>query len=139
MREHVTVDLEERERSDFNTICFPPVGLTKQCFADECDIGNIMARFDKTGLIEHVNKFQGDYGDFTGAQEYQESLNQVMAAEDMFMSLPAKVRAKFENDPGQFLDFVGNPDNLSEMVDLGLANPVSAPVEAVVEPTDLGS
>lgn len=139
MREHVTVDLDSRERSDFNAIAFPPVGLTKQCFSEECDIGSIMARFDKTGLIEHVNKFQGDYGDFTDAQTYQDSLNQVMAAEDMFMSLPANVRAKFENDPGQFLDFVGNPDNLSEMVDLGLANPVSAPVEAVVEPTDLGS
>lgn len=139
MREHVTVDLDERDRSDFTAIAFPSEGLTRQCFADECDISSIMARFDKTGLIEHVNKFQGDYGDFTDAQTYQDSLNQVIEAEEMFMSLPAQVRAKFENDPGQFLDFVANPDNLSEMVDLGLAKPIQEPVEAPVEPTDLGS
>lgn len=140
MREHVTVDLDERKRSDDNGIVFDvDDGLTKQSFAAECDIKTIMARFEKTGRIDHLNKFQGDYSDFSDATDYHESLNAVMAADEMFMTLPADVRFKFENDPGRFLDFVNNPDNLSEMVDLGLAVAKEIPSEVVVEPSDLGS
>lgn len=93
----------------------------------ECDINNILAKYKKTGLIEHARQHVGHYGDFTGIQDYQTSLNQVMAAQAMFMSLPASLRSRFSNDPGQFLDFVINPANEAELIKLGLANPKPAP------------
>lgn len=100
----------------------------KQSFKDECDINGIMRRFEKTGLLEHANEYAGSYGDFTDVpQDYQAAINQVMAAEQMFMTVPAKIRARFANDPGQFLAFVGDPANGDELVRMGLADPRPAP------------
>ena len=37
--------------------------MTKQSFKDECDINKIMAKFQKTGAIEHYAKHAPSYGD----------------------------------------------------------------------------
>lgn len=111
------------------------VSRTKQSFAKECDINHIMSRYEKTGLIAHVNRVQGQYGDFAGPPDYQEAMNMVVRAGDMFMSLPAKVRARFGNDPGEFLAFVTDAANAEEVVKLGLAvvREPEKPVEVVVK------
>lgn len=101
--------------------------MTKQSFKDECDINNIMAKFERTALLEHVNQHQGNYGDFTDApQDYHEAMNQVIAADDMFQTIPAKLRAAFNNDPGEFLAFTNDPENLDRMRDLGLLPSIRA-------------
>jgi len=107
---------------------FSEPSMAKQSFKDECDINNIMARFEKTGLVDHVNTHQGDYGDFTGAWDYHSSYNQILAAQAAFESLPAKMRARFGNQPGQFLEFVDDPENEDEMREMGLI-PSVAPKE----------
>ena len=116
-------------------VTFSEETMTKQSHKKECDINGIMARYEKTGLIEHVNNHQGDYGDFTEApSDYQSALDQVIAAQEMFMTIPAKVRAQFGNDPGQFLKFVEDPANAEQLVELGLANPKPAEQEPAVPP-----
>ncbi|WNK13315.1 MAG: internal scaffolding protein [Microvirus sp.] len=101
--------------------------ITKQEFKDECDINHIMAKFAKTGLIDHVNKYPGGYGDFTNQPtDYQSALNQVIQAEEMFLSLPSGIRTQFQNDPGQFLAFAEDPRNETKMRDLGLLPPLKA-------------
>lgn len=102
----------------------------KPSFKDECDVNRVMARFEQTGIVEHTNAHQGNYGDFLSApSSYHEAVQQVADAQQMFMSLPAKVRARFSNDPGYFLEFVEDPDNLDEMVRLGLATKRHNPSE----------
>lgn len=110
--------------------------LTRQAHQQECDINQIMAKWQKTGIIEHVNEFEGQYGDFTDLPaDYQSALNQVMAAQEMFESLPSTVRRKFDNDPGKFLEFVDNPENAGELVEMGLAHsPVPDPSETANAP-----
>jgi len=99
-----------------------PKSLTHQSMAPECDINTIMKKYEKTGVLEHRNRFQGTYGDFSNVPEsYHESMNRVLAAEEMFSTLPARVRRRFHNDPGAFIDFATNPDNGPELVTLGLA------------------
>lgn len=100
----------------------PSVGLTEQCHKDLCDIEKILDRYDRTGLITHVNKAKANYGDFTLVNEYQESLNLVLEAQDAFDDLPSAIRKRFGNDPGAFFEFVTNPDNGGELVKMGLAN-----------------
>lgn len=99
--------------------------LTHQAMSQECDINRIMAKYQKTGILDHRNTFQGMYGDYTETPvDYQESLNAVIQAEEMFSSLPASVRKRFQNDPGSFIDFVADPENKDELVRLGLTKPV---------------
>lgn len=107
----------ERKRVSFETV---GVSMTRQSFKKDCDINYIMAKYQKTGLIEHVNRYQGNYGDFLNVDDYQSSLIKVMQANDAFESLPSSLRKRFSNDPAEFLSFVQNPDNRDEMIELGL-------------------
>lgn len=94
---------------------------TKQSFQDECNINTIMAKYAKTGLIDHVGKYGGSYGDLPAEVDYQTALNAIMKAKECFASLPAGIRTRFENDPAQFLEFVEDPANAEEMIEIGLA------------------
>ena len=100
-----------------------PVGpsLAKQSFKDECDINYIMRKFEKKGVIDHLNNHQGQYGNFIGFEDYHISQNKILAAAEAFASIPSKIRAKFGNDPATFLEFAQNPENLDEMIKIGLA------------------
>lgn len=104
-------------------------GRTKQSFKDECDINNIMRRFEKTGQITHLNKNAQQYGDFSEVPEFQEAHHIVMRTAEQFQALPARVRDRFANSPENFLKFVNDPQNAEEMVALGLATerPMATP------------
>lgn len=109
--------------------------MAKQSFREECDINVIMKKYEKTGVIAHAREFEGRYGDYTNVQDYQESLNQVMAAQEMFMTLPATVRREFDNDPAKFLAGVEDPAMKDRLVELGLISPdVSGETNGVEEP-----
>lgn len=113
--------LKPFERNAFRKDFTGTHSRTKQSFKGECDINTIMARYQKTAVIEHFNQHQGRYGDFTTELDYQSCLNQVLEAQDMFMTLPSSVRKTFENDPGKFLAFASDPQNLEKMASMGLA------------------
>lgn len=94
--------------------------MTEQSHKKDCDIGNILRKYDKTGLLVHVNNAVAEYGDFSGTNEYKESLNKVIQAQETFMELPSEIRKKFGNDPGNYLEFVSEPKNKEEMIKLGM-------------------
>jgi len=106
--------------------------LAQQHFKDECDINNILRQFNLTGLLPE-STLSPRYGDFTGIGDYHTALNQVIAAEDEFMSLPAQIRARFENDPAQLIEFLNNPENKDEAIKLGLVENKPAEMPQVVE------
>lgn len=93
---------------------------TKQAFKQECDINRIVRRWKADGVLTHVNRFKGNYGDFTGIPDYRECLDKVMYADEMFSTLPAAIRKRFDNDPANFIDFVDNPQNRDQMIEMGL-------------------
>ena len=106
--------------------------LAQQHFKDECDINNILRQFNITGLLPEA-PLSPRYGDFTGIGDYHTALNQVIAAEDEFMSLPAAIRARFQNDPALLIDFLDNEENRQEAEKLGLVNPKTVELPQVVE------
>lgn len=106
-----------------HSIVFTQPTLTQQNFADETNINKIMAQFRKTGLIEHVNKHQGHYGDYSEPIDFQAALNLVNEAERMFLSLPADIRKHFNNNPDEFLTFTSDPANREKMGEMGLLDP----------------
>lgn len=102
---------------------FTQKSLTKQSEKDECNINKIMAKYEKTGLVNHVMSQEAVYGDFSQVTDYQDALNKINAAQALFDALPAQIRSKFENDPTLFLEFAQNPENADQLIEMGLAVP----------------
>lgn len=101
-------------------ISFDDPSLAHQAFAAECDIRNIMNKYKKTGLISHVTSSFAQYGDFTNIPDFRDAMDIVINAQDSFDSLPAEIRNRFANDPGDFLDFASKEENRDELVRLGI-------------------
>lgn len=103
------------------------VSLTKQSEAEACDINNIMKRYEQTGLLPDSNGRQPTFADFSTMETYQEAMNIVSQANSSFHSLPAEIRARFQNDPAQFLGFVEkglvDENAAKELIEMGLAVP----------------
>lgn len=103
----------------------PGKPMTRQSFKEECDVNTIMGKFRETGFVDHIQVYKPVYEDFSNAVDYQTALNQVRAAQELFESLPARVRARVENDPGKFIEFAENDENAEELAELGLKNPIT--------------
>lgn len=105
---------------------------TDQSQARDCDVNFILQRFKKTGVLPGINA-QALYADVSDAPSYQEALNTVLLANDQFNALDAPTRKKFGNDPSQFLEFVHDPKNAQELINMGLATQRPTPdVERLV-------
>lgn len=98
--------------------------LTKQSFKDSVDVNNIMAKYQKTGIVDHFNKYEGRYVDLD-ASTFTENQMIVANAMSMFEELPSKARNHFNNDPAAFLEYVSQeqtPDSNALLGELGLLN-----------------
>lgn len=109
----------------------PEPDLTVQSFRDDADLNVLLRRFGVARELPRpdVRPF---YGDFSSAPDYQTALNMIQEADSAFAGLPAAVRARFRNNPGELVAFLQDERNLDEAVDLGLAvaKPAPPPVEA---------
>jgi phage internal scaffolding protein len=106
--------------------------LTKQSFKDECNINNIVAKFAITGQLPQSSR-KPRYMDCVGVDSYQDALAIVDLAAAHFSALPAKVRARFANDPVKMVAFLEDPNNAEEAIKLGLAEPKNAPANTPEE------
>lgn len=104
--------------------------LTQQQFKEECDINIIMERYTQTGEVPQFNG--AFFDDFVDVQDFQSSQNALLAAQEEFLSLPARIRERFGNDPGKLLDFVSWEENRAEAIELGLIRRDSAPLDVTV-------
>ena len=137
MRVKNPITYDRDKNSDLAKFVFVNPSCTQQSFKSECDINNILRQFNVTGQLP-VGSVQPQYGDFSGITDYQSALNAVMAAQDSFLQLPAKVRAKFDNDPALFVEFASDEANKDEMKALGLLSQetVQAVVSSPSEPVE---
>lgn len=99
---------------------------TRQSEAKECDINNIIQKWEKSGLVGHVNNLTPQYIDSTGLPDYQSALDLVIEAQSRFSGLPARIRDRFMNDPGRLLAFLADKSNTAEAIALGLAEDKSS-------------
>lgn len=108
-------------------------GRTKQSFKQECDINSIIARYQKTGMMDHVKLNPGVFADVSNVGDYAGMVRKVRHAQESFELLPGALRQRFHQDPGEFVSFISDPENRSEAVKLGL---VPAPAPVVEPPSD---
>jgi len=106
-------------------ICNDP-SLAVQSQKDEADINVIVRNFGVTGRIPTGVRLP-QYGDFNGVDDYRSAIEAVRLAEASFLQVPAEIRAKFDNDPQLFAEFVLKRDNLEQLREWGLAPKPPAP------------
>jgi phage internal scaffolding protein len=102
--------------------------MTQVQFQAECDVNNIMAQYihnPDPHIFERNGR--GQYGDFTSAEDFHQTMEKVTKARESFDSLDAQLRFRFGNDPGQLLSFLNNPQNKEEAIKLGLVNAPPTP------------
>lgn len=103
-----------RRDKDGNIVYF-----TQQKHKKECDVNEIIQKYDKNGLITHVSKFEAKFGDMTGL-DFKRALDTVRSAQSMFEELPAEVKRRFRQSPEELLRFMEDPGNRAEAIELGL-------------------
>lgn len=109
--------------------------IVEQSHKDEVNINNIIKRHGIDLVAKTNNLRSSDYTfDDIPGNDFQEAMLKVIKAQDTFMTIPSAIRKKFNNNPAEFLDFVQNPENMDEMVNLGLATRKAPeqPIEVVV-------
>lgn len=113
--------------------CVDDWGPTKthQSMAEDADINTIMRRFGQTGRLPDDLRTP-TYADYDQVLDYHSAMNAVADANSQFMKLPPAIRARFDNDPGKFLDYASDPENIDGLRDMGLAK---AKEEATSTPT----
>lgn len=120
-----------------------PAKAAQQHPLGDVNINSIMRKYHKTGFLPRYEKAAAVYGDFTEVGDFQAAMNTVIRGRELFETIPADIRAKFDNDPHQFLEFMrqAEPDDVREIGLGGLlvvreqaAAPTPEPVSPAPEP-----
>lgn len=104
------------------TKCITYTGTESKVDESQADLTNIHKLLEpaiQRGLLRHSVKYTDEYDDIP-AITYQDALQTVATANEMFADLPAKIRKRFNNNPVEFLQFTANPENKDEMQRLGM-------------------
>lgn len=96
---------------------------TVQSFAKDANVNEIIRKYKKTGQVPMPFSTGGAspmYGDFSSGMDFNAAQNIIAAANSAFNALPASVRSRFHNDPSFLFNFVNDPANKDECIELGL-------------------
>lgn len=94
--------------------------MTDQSQLEDTDVNIVIGRYMKGGPDPFRN-FHGYMADVSESGDLHESFRQVELAQAAFDSLPANLREKF-NTPVALVNWLGNPANRDEAIELGLIN-----------------
>ena len=78
------------------------VTMTKQAFKDECDINNIVAKFQSTGQLPHT-RGEPQFG-YVPDIDFKDALDMVQNAKREYGELPSHIRSKMSYD--DYLEFI---------------------------------
>lgn len=127
---------------------FKPIGatLTDQSQKDETDINLMIERFGVLGTAERASiKVPPMHQDFAeGVTDFQTAMNTIREAQEAFNALDAHSRARFNNDPGMFIEHMEQvlsaaeskrrDRQIDELIEMGLAMPRETPPVVSPEP-----
>lgn len=98
-------------------------GHTQQHHAASVDIRNILMAAKKGIPIESVAWGTPQFGDFSNVDSYVVARQRIASTNEDFGRLPSEIRNRFQNDPAKLVEFLSNPANLNEAVELGIITP----------------
>ncbi len=88
----------------------------KQSETGATELGSILQRYLEGNVP--VPTERSLYGDFSSGLDFHTALNRVREAEQAFAAVPAHIRSHVQNDPGEFLDMVFDPEDSSSTTSL---------------------
>lgn len=107
---------------------------TDETLLDEVNVNSIMAKFKKTGQLTHLSQRIMKYADMSNITTLGDALDIITKSREDFLQLPSEIRAKFGNDPIQFVEYVNNPENFEELTEMGLlTKETTKPVEVIIK------
>lgn len=108
---------------------------TKQEFLRDADISVMYERFFSGGSLE-VNKLEPKFLDLSELPSFDESQRLLADVGSQFRVQPAAFRAEFDNDESIFVDWILDPENRDEAIELGVleGEPESAGADPPAEP-----
>lgn len=118
----VFTDLEHpRPKVDFSE----SPSMTRQEFADEANVNNLLKRYATTGVFyDPLTTVKANrkplFGDFTQFADFTAAQNAIIEAHQAFDSLPVEVREKFNYDPAKLIEWLQDDANRDEAIKLGL-------------------
>jgi len=93
---------------------------TNQTEKDSVDINRIMKNHKENGGLLGNPFLQPLNGDFTQFGDYKTIKTKAAKADQAFMAQDPKIRMRFNNDPQEFFNFLADPKNDREAVELKL-------------------
>lgn len=122
MKFHTPYNIEDPlKHSDATGLRCKDPTLAQQQFKDESDINVLFGKYLETGEIPQIDNLR-NWGDTEGLYDFQETMNALVAAQQDFSQLPARVKNRFDNDPAKLITFLNDPENRDEAEFLGLVN-----------------
>lgn len=98
---------------------FNDESLTVQSDRELADINKTMEKFRRTGIVQGLDRAEGQFRDVTTFEDYADVMRTVKAAEGEFMKLPSKVREIFNHDAAEWLDTAHDEDKRQALVEAG--------------------
>lgn len=119
--------------------CSGDEDMTVQSFKNDVDINTIVRRFGVVQELPVGAPSAAAFGDFTGEADFHAMMNRVVEAQQGFGMLPARLRERFNNDPGKFMAYIHSSDNLEEAVELGILDRSALPAAPASRAADSSS
>lgn len=102
------------------------IPMTSQAEKDNCDLNVLVRRFGVGPLMKPVDAKA--FGFLSSELDLRTALQTVADAESAFMSLPASVRKRFDNDPLGLLAAIQDPTRRLELEELGVFKAAVPPI-----------
>lgn len=94
--------------------------MTDESMARDTDVNYIMEKYMKGEHVQFINEGRGHYIDLTEFPDFDKAMEIVGKAKSAFQLLPPQLREKFNQDPHQLVNYLQDPKNDAEAVELGL-------------------
>jgi len=109
---------------------------TEQQHRDATRVDSVLKKYATTGVeTRNIQVFQQHQARMTFGLsdtnlDYQRQLNMVISVREYFEGLPSMIRAGFNNDPAQMIEFMADPKNREECYKLNLLDNPAAKQQA---------
>ncbi len=90
--------------------------LTQQHFKDSCDVNNIVAAYQNTGIDPYADRITNQKFGYASSQSFEEALRATAEVNSAFADLPSAERSRFSNSPAQWLDHITTPEETTEEI-----------------------